>query len=42
VREAAVQRLLIDSFTPEERPRVQAADALDAERARQQQGGTSP
>ncbi|MCY1017384.1 lipase secretion chaperone [Pyxidicoccus sp. MSG2] len=41
VREAAVQRLLVDSFTPEERPRVQAADALDAERARQQ-GGTSP
>lgn len=34
-REAAVQRLLIDSFTPEERPRVEAADALDAERARQ-------
>ncbi|MCP3136246.1 lipase secretion chaperone [Pyxidicoccus xibeiensis] len=33
LREAAVQRLLIDSFTPEERPRVEAADALEAERA---------
>ncbi|QSQ20712.1 lipase chaperone [Pyxidicoccus parkwayensis] len=40
-RDAAVQRLLIDSFTPEERPRVEAADALDSELTRQQ-GGTSP
>lgn len=40
-REAAVQRLLIDSFTPEERLRVEALDALDAERARQQ-GAAGP
>ncbi|MFP2933101.1 lipase secretion chaperone [Pyxidicoccus sp. 3LG] len=33
-REAAVQRLLIDSFTPEERPRVEAADIIEAERTR--------
>jgi lipase chaperone LimK len=29
-RQAAVQRLLFDSFTPEERLRVEAADAIDA------------
>ncbi|NVJ02434.1 lipase chaperone [Myxococcus sp. AM009] len=29
-RQAAVQRLLIDSFTPEERLRVEALDAIDA------------
>ncbi|GMT96138.1 hypothetical protein KH5H1_02570 [Corallococcus caeni] len=30
LRQAAVQRLLFDSFTPEERLRVEAADAIDA------------
>ncbi len=40
-REAAVQRLLIDSSTPEERLRVEASDALDAERARRQ-GAAGP
>ncbi|NOK18282.1 lipase secretion chaperone [Corallococcus carmarthensis] len=30
LRQAAVQRLLFDSFTPEERLRVEAADSIDA------------